>query len=264
MGRPVIGLNMSLAPLADDDRWEARAPLAYAEAVAGAGGIPLFLPPLEGPLPFHRFRDILEGVLLIGGADYRPHHYGGHPQPEEELVPERRDRFDLALAGWVLEETDLPVLGICGGCQLLALARGGGLVQDIGTEWSLSEGALPLPHAGGQRSPEERHTFRHDVTLIPGSLVAEAIRIGVQEILSTNSYHHQAVLPDRPGQGFRISARSGDGIVEAIEPVPTSPWGRAGRFVLGVQWHPERMLDEAPQRHLFSALVEAARQGKRS
>lgn len=264
MERPVIGLNMSLAPLADDDRWEARAPLTYAEAVDCAGGVPLFLPPLEGPFSFHRFHDVLDGVLLIGGADYRPHHYGGHPQPEEELVPERRDRFDLALAKWVLEETDLPVLGVCGGCQLLALARGAGLVQDIGTEWSLPEGAVLLAHAGGQRPPEERHTFRHAVTLMPGSLVAEATRMGAGEILPTNSYHHQAIRPERPGRDFRASARSGDGIVEAIEPVPASPWDRTGRFVLGVQWHPERMLDEAPQRHLFQTLIEAARQGKRS
>lgn len=297
---PFIGLNMSVQPPAGDDPGEAIAPLAYVDAIAGAGGIPICIPPYQDYRQIREIITLLQGFLFIGGADYRPEHYGGHPQPEEELMHPRRDHFDIALAGIILEETDLPVLGICGGCQLLAIARGGVLVQDIGTEWHPREGGLPLPHsrkdrekqgpiaearwrrdgrqsekdvnmagkrpadAGGDEKEAKTDTgqeapfFRHPVRFTPHSLAARATGTPPGAMLATNSFHHQSIHPDRIGKYLIASAWSADGIIEAIEPAPVSPWAASGRFVLGLQWHPERMQDEEPHRQPFLALVKAA------
>ena len=124
--RPVIGLNMSLKTGKKSAGDELRVPLHYVDAVISAGGIPVCLPPAEGEAWPEAVLPCLDGVLLIGGDDYLPDHYGGRPQPPAELMPERRDRFDMMLARWVLEETSLPVLGVCGGHQLLSLVQGRG------------------------------------------------------------------------------------------------------------------------------------------
>jgi len=283
---------MSVQPPSGDVPGEALAPLAYIDAIEGAGGIPLCIPPYEDHGKIRRILPFLKGFLFIGGADYHPEHYGGHPQPEEELVHPRRDHFDVALAKFILEETDLPVLGICGGCQLLSIARGGALIQDIGTEWSAPAGVLTLPHsrqdrenqrpiaeAGkrrGRRQSEkaggmagkgpatvrvegkEDFSFLHPVRFTPHSLVARATGTATGAMLATNSFHHQAIHPDRIGKYLIASAWSADGIIEAIEPASDSPWAASNRFVLGLQWHPERMQDEAPHRQPFWALVKAA------
>ncbi len=255
--RPVIGLNMS--HLLQEGAEVLRLHLDYPDAVADAGGSPLCLPPAEDPDDLAEILPLLDGVLFVGGADYRPEHYGGHPQPEEELVSLRRHRFDLALARRVLEGTDLPVLGICGGCQLLWIACGGGLVQDIRTEWAGPGGSPPLPHAGKDRSGGGPDRFRHEVLLAPGSLAATSTGSIPGGRLETNSFHHQAADLARQALRLAVSGRSGDGVVEAVEADPDTDWHRSGRFVLGVQWHPERMREEGPHRRLFEALVEAAR-----
>jgi len=255
--RPVIGLNMSLLHQEGDE--VVRLHLDYLDAVADAGGAPLCLPPVEDPVYLPEILPLLGGMLFVGGADYGPEHYGGHPQPEGELVLPRRHRFDLQLAREVLEGTDLPVLGICGGSQLLWIASGGGLVQDIRTEWTAPGGRPPLPHAGRDRGGSTPDRFRHDVRIAPDSLAARSLGIPQGGRIETNSFHHQAADPARPARRLAVTGWSGDGVVEAIEPEAVSEWSRLDRFVLGVQWHPERMLDEEPQRRLFESLVEAAR-----
>lgn len=249
---------MSLEAIADEDRWEVQVPMTYIDAVTGAGGLPLLIPPVEDLSVLPDLAAVMDGIILIGGEDYRPYHYGGHPQPEQELVPERRDRFDLALARWVLQDTHLPVLAICGGHQLLALAQGGALVQDIQTEWSPPAGTVPLPHAKRDRPKADRATYRHSVATKPGSLIADIIQTPPGETLETNSFHHQAVHPESSGRDLAVTAWTADGIVEAIEPEISSLWKHQGRFILGVQWHPERMQDEEPHRRLFQALVTAS------
>jgi putative glutamine amidotransferase len=203
---------------------------------------------------------LLDGIVFIGGADYRPEHYGGHPQPENELVLKRQDNFDIELARLIFQETALSVLGICGGHQLINIAQGGALVQDIKTERKAPAGRPIIPHAGRDRKDVPGTDFRHPVILEKDSLVARAVDVPPGDIFMTNSVHHQAVHPQRLGLYLRASAWSADGVVEAIEPALDSPWAVSGRFVLGVQWHPERMQDEALQRNIFYALIKTAKQ----
>jgi len=275
---PFIGLNMSWDEPGETAAGSLRVPAPYIDAVVRTGGVPLCLPIADDPAVMKQAISMLDALLFIGAADYRPERYGGHPQPERELVPERRDRFDFLLARYVLEETDLPVLGICGGCQLLALARGGSLVQDIGSEWEPLTGRVPLPHAAAARGfdpasgsdrppsgadartgPENTAApYMHPVTMKFDSLFARIAAIPPGACLETNSFHHQAVHPEQPGRDLQATARTADGVVEAVEPAPDSSWGRTGRFLLGLQWHAERMQDRMEQQHFFRALTAAA------
>ncbi|HAR97429.1 MAG TPA: hypothetical protein DCS11_00690 [Syntrophus sp. (in: bacteria)] len=272
---PFIGLNMSWEPPGETAAPALRVPFPYIEAVVRAGGVPLCLPIADDPGLLRRSVSGLDAFLFIGGADYRPEHYGGRPQPAQELVPERRDRFDFLLARHILEETDLPVLAICGGCQLLALVRGGGLIQDLRSDWQPLTGRPPLPHSaddrrvrpgsGGGRitartqSDPQGAAYGHSVTLKPGSLIARVVGMPPGGRLATNSFHHQAVHPGRPGRGFEAAAWTDDGVVEAVEPARDSDWDRKGRFLLGLQWHAERMADRVEQQAVFRALTSAAR-----
>jgi len=229
--------------------------LKYVDAVAGAGGVPIIIPPYTDCSMLDEVLRQLDGFCLIGGPDYDPAHYGGHTQPPAEVMHARRHRFDLALAKLLLKKTPLPVLGICGGCQLLSIACGGALVQDLKTEWRLGgPRSKTLPHSGGERkgTSQEDNVFRHKVRLAAGSRIRRII--GAATVMA-NSFHHQAVEPQRLGRGLVATAWSTvDEVIEAIEPA------EAGRFVLGVQWHPERQTDEPQQKAIFEALVKAARE----
>jgi putative glutamine amidotransferase len=256
--QPIIGLNMSMDVVDKYEKIGLLVPVSYVDAVAAAGGVPLCIPPCVDKAMMQRALQLLDGIVFIGGDDYRPEHYGGHPQPEDELMMERRDRFDMKLAKWVLEKTGLPVLGICGGHQLLSVALGGSLIQDIRTEWNPHGGDELLPHSSKERSEAQGVDYRHPVILARDTLISRVLRTPHDEMLMVNSTHHQAVNPERLGRFLRASAWSPDGVIEAIEPSGDSPWFRSGRFVLGIQWHPERMQDDEPHRNIFHALITAA------
>jgi putative glutamine amidotransferase len=233
-------------------------PVSYVDSVAGAGGVPLCFPPCEDFTTIPALLPLIDGMVLIGGDDYWPDHFGGHPQPEDELMPKRRDRFDIELTKWALHKTVLPILGICGGHQLITIVQGGALIQDIRTEWDVPAGSSHIPHSKKERGDEDPN-FRHLVRLEKDSLAARAVNMPAGGVLMTNSSHHQAVHPQRIGADLRASAWSQDGVIEAIEPAEGSPWALSRRFILGVQWHPEQMQDEEPHRNIFHALIEAAR-----
>ena len=215
----------------------------YAAAVDAAGGEPVWLEPetLAGTDPQEILRD-LDGLLLSGGVDIDPAHFGDALLPDAGVeIDPQRDAAELPLVRAALD-ADLPVLGICRGIQTLAVVAGGSLEQDVGLQGY--DRAMHQQRAAGK----DDTALSHVVRVSTGTRLAAALGAGD---LHVNSFHHQAVR-DVP-RGFVVTARSGDGIVEAIE----DP-GRT--FTLAVQWHPERMVNRHPaQRKLFAAFVEAAR-----
>ncbi|MEA2374793.1 MAG: putative glutamine amidotransferase [Thermoleophilaceae bacterium] len=229
--RPVIGMAVG----AERVRWAAWdevasvLPSSYAAADQRAGGLALLLPPddqlVEGP---DEILDLIDALLLASGNDIDPASYGTARAEETETVDTWRDRFEIALALRALER-DMPLLAVCRGMQLLNVALGGTLVQN-------------LPRDGRHR-PTDADWAQHEVEVEPGTLAARAA--GGGRVL-VHSHHHQAV--DRVGDGLRVSARADDGLVEALE-LPD----RA--FALGVLWHPE----EDEHSAVIRALVDEAR-----
>ena len=229
MRRPRIGLNCDLK--AD----VAQLNLAYAEAVLRGGGLPLGLVPLGEGL-IEEALSSLDGLLLTGGRDYDPALYGQPQHDETQVLDPRRVAFDMALARSAIAR-GVPTLGVCGGAQLLNIAAGGTLLQHVP-----DRAGAAIAHRG---------PVLHEAAVAPGSRLAAILGAGAIEV---NSSHHQAV--DEPGRGLRIVAHAPDGIVEAVE-------GTGEAFLLGVQWHPERLLERERHVALFRALVEAARREER-
>jgi putative glutamine amidotransferase len=221
MARPVIGICTALER-ARWGMWDQEAVLlsrSYVEAVQSAGALVLMLAPDQELLSHpEEALDLIDGLVLAGGADIDPASYGEQPHPETlDTVPER-DRFEIALVRAAIKR-DLPVLGICRGMQLINVAYGGTLLQHLPERFG---------HHEHLRVPGTFDGADHDVELVEGSLAAQAAG---ETHHATKSHHHQGV--DRLGEGLQISGCSAlDGLPEAIE-IPSK------RFVLGVQWHPE-------------------------
>jgi len=210
----------------------------YVRSVEQAGAIPVVLPPVR-PEDAPAILDRLDGIVLSGGVDVDPSLYGQAPHPKLGRVNRRRDDFELALTREALRR-DVPILAICRGQQVLNVATGGTLVQDIP---STIEGAM----LHGGKGPRSRRAHRAEVAA--GSRLRAILG---QDELSVNSIHHQSV--DRPGDGLVVSARCPeDGVVEGVE-MP------ARRFVVGVQWHPESFWNQPDSfQTLFDAHVGACR-----
>ena len=219
---------------------------AYVRALLSAGAVPLILSPLMGASLAASALDGCDGLLLTGGEDVDPSWYGAEPSPHLSPPSQERDLFELALFA-VARQRGLPILGICRGIQLINVALGGTLFQD-----------LPSEHRGSvDHSPSgPRDARTHVIRLEPGSRAATAL-----ETLrpTVNSVHHQAIKDLAPG--LVATGWSEDGLIEAAESGPGAPW------ILAVQWHPEEMYADrlAPEHGLFSALVnEAAAAGRSS
>jgi putative glutamine amidotransferase len=209
----------------------------YLRSVEAAGGLPMVLAPGR-PEDVSDLLDRVDALILTGGGDVDPALYGQDPHPKLGRVIRERDDFELALCREVLRR-DLPLLAICRGHQVLNVATGGTLIQDIPSEVT---GGLDHDPRG------ERWERAHDVRICKGTRLREILG---RETISVNSFHHQAVA--QLGQGLLVSARTSDeSIVEGIE----AP-GR--RLVLGVQWHPEAFWDRDDGfQALFEALVRTA------
>ncbi|MGH7533417.1 MAG: gamma-glutamyl-gamma-aminobutyrate hydrolase family protein [Gemmatimonadales bacterium] len=211
---------------------------AYVAAVIGAGGVPVILPPTIPPAAVPSLVAALDGVLLSGGADIDPARYGTAPHPKLGTLEPDRDAFDLAITA-AARDQDLPMLAICRGMQVVNVALGGTLWQDLP-----SERAGDVTHAA-----EGARTARvHAVTLTPGSGIALAMGV---EHLAVNSFHHQGVRVLAPS--LVTTGTAPDGLIEAFE-TTDGPW------LAGVQWHPEAFHAEpdAPDLGLFRALVREA------
>jgi putative glutamine amidotransferase len=234
---PVIGLCTALEQ-ARWSVWDTQAvllPRSYVDAVQGAGGIALLLPPDPAAVAEpDRVLDIVDGLLLAGGADMDPSSYGAAPHDETTGTVPERDAFELALAARALER-DLPFLGICRGMQVMNVARGGTLNQHLPDDYG---------HEDHRRTPGSFDNADHDVRLADGSLAA---RVARESVHGTKSHHHQGV--EEIGEGLEVTGWATlDELPEAIE-LPRN------RFALGVQWHPEA--DETSP--LIAALVGEAR-----
>jgi putative glutamine amidotransferase len=247
--RPLIGLNTSLQHMDDPRKASAFCNLHYIDAVAAAGGIPVIVPPFADAEMLDVVLEKLDGFCLIGGPDYDPAAYGGHPQDPKELMPARRHTFDLLLAERLLKRAKKPVLGVCGGHQLINIAQGGKLIQDVRREWKAEDRkATTLLHSSDYRPADETEPYQHEIKIIPESRLG---RIVAEKKILTNSYHHQAVDPRHIGENLMATAWAPDGIIEAIETTLED------RFVLGVQWHPEKQAGQPANKAIFDALVAA-------
>ena len=234
---PLVGVTTSVTV----DRYPERAYLnsAYVRAVELAGGAPVLLPPPLGADARDALWARLDGLLLTGGGDVDPQHFGEPRHPTLVEVSEARDALELELAGRALAQ-GLPLLAICRGIQVLNVALGGSLHQNIP-----SEPGSPLAHS----QTERRHQPTHHVKVREGSRLAAIL--GTHEV-DVNSFHHQALA--RLGRGLAAVAWAPDGIVEGVEET-----AGGDRFVVGVQWHPEDLVEHDPAaRRLFAAFVTAA------
>lgn len=243
--RPPIGVTPDISepqgpsPL---PRYELKA--SYAEAVLRAGGLPMVLPYSDERQVVEAYLDRISGLLVSGGGfDVPPDMYGEAPREGLGPVKIERSRFERALIDLALGR-GMPVLGICGGMQLLNVACGGTLYQDLPRE---------LPAARPHQQEHDRTQPHHPVDVHDGSALADAVGRGQ---IMVNSTHHQAVRT--LGKGLKVSAVAPDGVVEGIE----LETGRS--FAVGVQWHPELLIDTVPPHlALYKALVSRARDHRR-
>ena len=206
----------------------------YCDAVVAAGGLPVALPHEPGQAEL--YLDRIDGLLITGGAfDVDPSYYGDPDKHQSVTTKDVRTQFEFAVTQGALKR-DMPVLGICGGQQLLHVALGGKLIQHIPDSV-----ADALAHE--QKNPRDQ--AGHVVAVAPGTLLHRIVGSGE---LAVNSAHHQAALDEPPG--VVVNARAPDGVIEGIE-------ASKFRFCLGVQWHPEFHISDGDRR-IFAAFVQAA------
>ena len=234
---PLIGVSTSISFGKSPER--AYVNSAYLHAIQQAGGVPVALPPQLSADSLARLAAALDGLLLTGGGDVDPARYGEAPHPTVYEVAPARDAIETSAVRIALDHR-LPILAVCRGIQVLNVALGGSLYQDVGTD-----PCTELPHS--QKEPRDQPT--HKVKVEPRSRLAKVL--GTDEI-EVNSMHHQAVKA--LGRGLVAVAWAPDQIIEGVELADPA------RFVLGVEWHPEELIGHSePARRLFAALVAAAR-----
>lgn len=212
----------------------------YIESVIAGGGAPFLVPVVEDDDVLRALYDRLDGVLLSGGHDVNPAQYGEAPLPELGMVDDLRDRVELQLARWAAEEGK-PILGICRGMQVMNVALGGTLYQDIGAQL-----AAEIVHDKSYAAQDWTHMV-HDVHIDPASNVARFLG---SDPFAINSLHHQSLNKISPL--LRPVGWAPDGVVELVE-------GRNGHFMIGVQCHPEALQGAADPRWrtLFRGFIES-------
>ena len=237
--KPIIAINcdfdISQRPVSDEPHYRDRVTLYknYYLAVLEAGGVPLLVPPSNRQI-LDSYLSAADGFLLTGGEDYPPDSYGDQPHPKTVVGRPERSQSDLV---WVLMtmESKKPLFGICAGLQLVNIAKGGKLIQHLETE---------IGHSASLSVDEE-----HPSEVFEDSKLAEIFGAGP---LPVNSSHHQAADPEHLGKGLKITARSPDGVIEALELEDAG-----NRFFVTVQWHPERIKNEEHRKKLFASFVGA-------
>lgn len=240
---PVIGITCSLTatPIDGTTFFLERNIIArdYARAIEHAGGAPILLPHSEDLACIQQYLRVVDGLLLSGGGDIDPLRFGQEPHQNIGSVDPVRDEMELQLTQKALA-ADLPIFALCRGIQVLSIAAGGTIYQDIASE-------LPQPTLRHSQKGAGWYAS-HTIDLLPDSRLHQ---ITGSITTCVNSFHHQAVRD--AGEGFIVTARAKDGVIEAIE-------NPAHRFAVGVQWHPEMMWERHPEAvNLFAAFVKACR-----
>jgi putative glutamine amidotransferase len=233
MTRPLIGITCRLEPRPQNNTAWYYLQREYSQAIWDNGGLPVLVPLIAEPEYTRELVGRLDGIVLSGSAsDVDPSHYGQERHPELGLVAPEKDAVDMSLTNLALE-TRKPLLGICFGTQAMNVAMGGSLIQHLNVQ---------IKHDDSKA--------RHDITVEPDSVLA---RLGGKSKFVVNTSHHQAL--DQVPATLRVTARSSsDGVIEAVETYDPS------RFLVGVQWHPERIYkEEELSRALFAELVRKAR-----
>lgn len=231
---PIIGLTHSIHL----DEQTLHTPLAYPDAIRQSGGIPLLIPATTDESILEACLNVVDGVLFSGGDDIDPLRYGESQVWQCGDICPLRDEYELTLARLTLKR-GLPVLGICRGIQLLNVALGGTLYQDLPSQ---------LPGCMAHRQHQVSTYVSHTASIPSGSRLHDIY--GADEI-HVNSHHHQALKA--LGQGLIATAVAPDGVIEGVE-MPDHP------FFVGVQWHPEKLVQRpvnAAHKHLFEAFVQA-------
>ena len=242
MNPPLIAVSTSVTV----DKYPERAYVnaAYLNAVQQAGGVPVPLPPQLEPGARAEILKHVSGVLLTGGGDVDPARFGEAAHPTTCEVSGARDELEIDLTQWALARR-APLLAVCRGLQVLNVALGGSLYQDIP-----SEPGSPLDHSQTGLQGKARNVTAHQVKVREGSRLAAIL--GALDV-DVNSFHHQAIK--QLGRGLADVAWAPDSIVEGVELVDPA------QFVVGVQWHPEELVaQDRAAFNLFAALVDGARQ----
>lgn len=239
MSRPIIGITPSISQKEGDlPRYYIQS--LYTKAILRAGGLPVLLTPTADESILAEYREMCDGFLFSGGPDIDPAHYGEEKLSTCGSLTPARDAFEFALLAHLLRDGVAkcpPILAICRGMQLVNVAFGGTLYQDLPTEYTLR--AL-------HRQPTPSAEPCHTADILPDTPFSCLLGLGRVPV---NSYHHQAVKALAPG--LAPAAYSEDDLLEALYH-PEAP------FLLAVQWHPERITQFPPQRELFAALIRAA------
>jgi putative glutamine amidotransferase len=211
----------------------------YYLVAAAVGAVPWMIPLIEDTATLREIYDRLDGVLLAGGVDMDPATYGEARTPLCGVIDRARDLVELELARWAIQDGK-PLFGICRGLQVINVALGGTLYQDLAAECGETVKHDYLPNEGWRRDH-----VAHDVSLAAGGRLQRSF--GASHI-AVNSMHHQGI--ERLGQGLRVTAVAPDGLIEGIE--------TPDRYVVAVQWHPESMPTEHSQR-ILTPFIEACR-----
>ena len=237
--QPLVAVSATIRDT--DGAQRVRLNAAYVRALESAGLVPVVVPPLSNTSAVTRVLDHVAGLVLTGGEDVDPSHYGHEPRPEIGPVNPARDGTELALFA-AARERCVPTLAICRGIQVVNVALGGSLVQDLPSQ---------QPDAGAHDLDDERRSRVHGVQIDPTSRLASIV--GAQS-LGVNSIHHQSI--DRVAESVRVNARADDGVVEGVESNDPAWW------MVAVQWHPEELVStpEPWDRRLFAAFAAACRQ----
>lgn len=211
----------------------------YINSIILAGGLPVLLPIIDNKEDIKEYLNNIDGLIFSGGEDILPAIYGENPINELRAISTKRDSFEIELFK-LAYDMDKPILGICRGIQLINVASGGTLYQDIYTQRENTLGHSP--------TKIERNSLYHFIDIEKGSKLSDIFN---EEKIMVNSFHHQSVK--NVSQEFKITARSYDGIIEAIE-------AKNKKFVVGVQWHPEALvINHKEFAKLFEQLIDAAK-----